>query len=112
MEKIGRIFPVLMERCRDFLNDHNLEDNEQFIDFSASYFVGNRSDRLREDMRGIRSCYSILMRNCTINSVSLNLERYMRSGKVRQGEISEKDHFFNKLFISVLIYFKKSSLSI
>ena len=44
MEKIGRIFPVLMERYQDFLNDHNLGDNERFIDFSASYFVGNRSD--------------------------------------------------------------------
>ena len=44
LEKIGRIFPVLLERYQDFLNDHNLGDNEQFIDFSASYFVGNRSD--------------------------------------------------------------------
>lgn len=44
MEKIGRIFPILMERYQDFVNDHSLEDNEQFMDFSASYFVGNRSD--------------------------------------------------------------------
>lgn len=44
LEKMGRIFPVLLERYQDFLNDHNLADNEQFIDFSASYFVGNRSD--------------------------------------------------------------------
>jgi hypothetical protein len=44
LEKIGRLFPVLLERYQNFLRDHNLWDNEQFIDFSASYFVGNRSD--------------------------------------------------------------------
>ena len=44
LEKIGRIFPVLLERYQSFLNDHDLGDNEQFIDFSTSYFVGNRSD--------------------------------------------------------------------
>ena len=44
LEKIGRIFPVLLERYQSFLNDHDLGDNEQFIDFSTSYFVGKRSD--------------------------------------------------------------------
>ncbi|MEM4058809.1 MAG: hypothetical protein QXZ12_08860 [Thermoplasmata archaeon] len=44
LEKMGRIFSVLLERYQNFLNDHNLADTEQFIDFSASYFVGSRSD--------------------------------------------------------------------
>lgn len=43
LEKTGRIFPVLMERYQGFINEYNLGDNEQFIDFSASYFTGSKS---------------------------------------------------------------------
>jgi len=44
LEKIGRMFPLLLDRYQGFLKDHVLADNEQFIDFSSSYFVGTRSD--------------------------------------------------------------------
>jgi len=44
LERIGNNYKFLMENYHKFLKMNNLASNEQFIDFSSSYFEGNRSE--------------------------------------------------------------------
>ncbi|MGC8663989.1 MAG: transposase, partial [Thermoplasmata archaeon] len=44
LEKVGRLFPVLLERYQLFLKKYDLADDKQFIDFSSSYFEGTKSE--------------------------------------------------------------------
>ena len=37
LERIGKFFPVLLERYQQFLKESGLADNRQIIDFSSTY---------------------------------------------------------------------------
>jgi len=41
LERIGKYFPVILERLQDFIATHDLADTHQVIDFSSSYVEGN-----------------------------------------------------------------------
>jgi len=46
LERIGKNFPVFLERYHQFLKKHNLIDQEQIIDFSSSYLEGREKSEL------------------------------------------------------------------
>ena len=43
IERIGQCSPVLLERYQSLVKKHGLVSVEQFMDFSSSYFEGNKS---------------------------------------------------------------------
>ncbi len=43
LERIGDRLPVLLERYQQVIRNHNFVSKEQFMDFSSSYFEGNKS---------------------------------------------------------------------
>ena len=46
LERIGKNFPVFLERYHQFLKKHNLIDLKQIIDFSSSYLEGGEKSEL------------------------------------------------------------------
>jgi len=40
LERIGKFFPVLLERYQQFIKESGLADNKQIIDFSSTYSEG------------------------------------------------------------------------
>ncbi|MGC9307264.1 MAG: IS1634 family transposase [Thermoplasmatota archaeon] len=42
LERIGKYFPVILERLQDFITTHELADDRQVIDFSSSYVEGQQ----------------------------------------------------------------------
>ena len=46
LERIGKNFPVFLERYHQLLKKHNLIDHEQIIDFSSSYLEGGEKSEL------------------------------------------------------------------
>ena len=47
LERIGKRFPIIFQRYQQFLEQHDLVDDEQIIDFSSSYLEGRRSELAR-----------------------------------------------------------------
>lgn len=43
LELVGRCYPVLMERYQEVLMKHGLVDNQQLMDFSSTYFEGEKA---------------------------------------------------------------------
>lgn len=43
LEQVGRAYPVLLERYQDVLLAHGLVDREQLLDFSSTYFEGEKA---------------------------------------------------------------------
>ena len=46
LERIGKNFPVILERYQQFLKKHDLIDHDQIIDFSSSYLEGGKKSEL------------------------------------------------------------------
>jgi len=44
LERIGDNLPVVLDRYQRFIQQHNLVDKKQIIDFSSSYFEGVKAD--------------------------------------------------------------------
>ena len=44
LERIGKFFPVLLERYQQFLKEYGLVDNKQIIDFSSTYLEGEKAE--------------------------------------------------------------------
>jgi len=44
LERIGKRFPFLQDRYQQIIKKNNLASEEQFLDFSSSYFEGNKSE--------------------------------------------------------------------
>lgn len=44
LEKIGKNFPIILERYQKLIEKHGLVDNKQVIDFSSTYLEGNKSE--------------------------------------------------------------------
>ncbi len=44
LDRIGKHFPVLLERHQNLLKKHKLIDSKQVVDFSSTYLEGNKSD--------------------------------------------------------------------
>ena len=44
LEKIGKLFPILLERYQQFLKENKLVDSNQIIDFSSTYFEGEKAE--------------------------------------------------------------------
>jgi len=42
LERIGRYFPVVLDRYQQFIKDNGLADNNQIIDFSSTYVEGKK----------------------------------------------------------------------
>jgi hypothetical protein len=55
LEKIGKNFPIILDRFQQFIKKHDLADSEQIIDFSSTYFEGNKSS----DTQGTKDLINI-----------------------------------------------------
>ena len=44
LDRIGQRAPFLQERCQDIIKKNDLISEKQFVDFSSSYFEGNKSE--------------------------------------------------------------------
>jgi len=44
LKRIGRSFPVVMDRYQHFVKENGLVDNDQIIDFSSTYMEGERAE--------------------------------------------------------------------
>lgn len=44
VERIGEYYPILFDRFQYFIKENKLADEKQFIDFSSSYFEGNKAE--------------------------------------------------------------------
>ncbi|HEC75739.1 MAG TPA: hypothetical protein ENI33_00570, partial [Thermoplasmatales archaeon] len=44
LERIGKFFPVLLERYQQFIKESGLADNKQIIDFSSTYLEGEKAE--------------------------------------------------------------------
>jgi len=47
LERIGRYFPVILERYQQLITQFQLIDKKQIIDFSSTYFEGTKSELAR-----------------------------------------------------------------
>ena len=47
LERIGKRFSLIFQRYQQFLEQHDLVDDEQIIDFSSSYLEGRKSELAR-----------------------------------------------------------------
>lgn len=47
LERIGRCFPVIIERYQQLIKQYRLVDKKQIIDFSSTYFEGTKSELAR-----------------------------------------------------------------
>jgi len=43
LERVGKYFPIVMNKYQRFIKDHDLIEDEQIIDFSSSYFEGKQA---------------------------------------------------------------------
>jgi transposase len=43
LELVGKCYPVLMERYQDVLKEYGLVDDQQLLDFSSTYFEGEKA---------------------------------------------------------------------
>ena len=44
IQKMGRLFPILMERYQNIISEKGLVDKNQIVDFSSSYFEGKKAE--------------------------------------------------------------------
>lgn len=44
LQKVGREFPILLERYQEIIKSHGLIDEIQISDFSSSYFEGKKAE--------------------------------------------------------------------
>ncbi len=44
LERVGKYFPIIMDRYQQFIKKHDLADSKQVIDFSSTYFEGNKAE--------------------------------------------------------------------
>ena len=44
LERIGKYFPIILERYQVFIKKHGLVDNKQITDFSSTYLEGTKAD--------------------------------------------------------------------
>ena len=44
LERVGKYFPIVMDRYQQLLKKHNLVDSEQVIDFSSTYLEGSKAE--------------------------------------------------------------------
>ena len=44
IQKVGRLFPIFMERYQDIVSAKGLVDKDQITDFSSSYFEGKKAE--------------------------------------------------------------------
>jgi hypothetical protein len=44
VEQLGKCYPVLMARYQDILTRHGLVDKDQLMDFSSTYFEGEKAE--------------------------------------------------------------------
>jgi len=44
LERIGKCFPVLLEKHQNLITKHDIVDSKQVIDFSSTYFEGKKAD--------------------------------------------------------------------
>ncbi|MDI6917297.1 MAG: transposase [Thermoplasmatales archaeon] len=44
LERVGKYFPVVLDRYQDLIVKHGLVDKKQIIDFSSSYLEGNKAE--------------------------------------------------------------------
>lgn len=44
LERIGKFFPILLERYQQFIKEIGLIDKKQIIDFSSTYFEGEKAE--------------------------------------------------------------------
>lgn len=48
IETIGRHFPVLLINYQEFIKENNLVDTNQLIDFTSTYFEGNKAELAKQ----------------------------------------------------------------
>ena len=44
LERIGKFFPIVLERYQQFIKESRLADEKQIIDFSSTYFEGEKAE--------------------------------------------------------------------
>jgi transposase len=44
LERVGKRFPIVFELYQQFIEENDLVDEEQIIDFSSTYFEGDKAD--------------------------------------------------------------------
>jgi transposase len=44
LERVGKNFPIILDRYQQFIKKHGLADSEQVIDFSFTYFEGSKAE--------------------------------------------------------------------
>lgn len=99
IERIGRKFPVIMEQYQSFLKKSGYASNEQFMDFSSSYFEGKKAEigelgYSRDNQPGKKQITFGI--GTGINEIPTALT-------IQKGNVQDKKHFKSLLTLSAKV---------
>jgi len=89
LERIGNNYKFFMENYQKFLKVNNLASNEQFVDFSSSYFEGNNSELgalgySRDNQPGKKQI---------VWGISTGMNEIPTALTIQKGNVCDKTHF-------------------
>ena len=106
LERIGKYYPLLHDRFQYFLKKNKLADKKQFIDFSSSYFEGNKAELgelgfTRDHRRGKKQITF---------GISTGMNNIPTALTIQKGNIQDKTHMKEMLKVIQKVIPKDSLL--
>lgn len=93
LERIGERFQLVMEKYQQFLLSHGLVSDEQFFDFTSSYFEGSRSELAAlgysRDSQPGKKQFAF--------GIATGMNRVPTAMTIQKGNINDKKHFRHML---------------
>lgn len=107
LERIGKRFPFLQEKYQIILQKNNLVSDKQFLDFSSTYFEGNKSELgalgySRDNQPGKEQLNF---------GISTGINEIPTALTIQKGNVQDKKHF-NFMLKAVKAVLEKNSLLI
>lgn len=106
VEIVGELFPFFMDRYQQKINEHNLSDVCQIIDFSSSYLEGNMSDLAAF---GYSRDHRPGKKQVTFG-IATGINRVPTALTIQNGNINDKTHMHKMLDITPKITIEGSLL--
>ncbi len=107
LERIGKRFPIIFQRYQHFLEQHDLVDEEQVVDFSSSYLEGRRSEYARygysRDKRPDKQQINF--------GISTGINGIPTALTIQKGNVQDKKHM-REIFRLIAAILQKGSLLI
>lgn len=106
IKKIGKLFPILLERYQQIIKQQNLVSVEQFMDFSSTYLEGSESELAA---LGYSRDHRPGKKQITFG-VSTGINGIPTALTIQKGNVQDKKHFQTLLKVSKAVLEKESML--